>query len=117
MSLFKRSESPNWWVSIAHNGKRIQRSTGTKVEAKAQEYHDKLKASLWDEERLGIKPRHLWQDAVVRPFGETTHKVSRVRSKYPVINISGNPIDPCLSHSRSTNSQLPIGKHHETSPR
>ena len=82
MSLFKRSDSSNWWVKIAHNGKRIQRSTGTEDETKAQEYHDKLKASLWDEERLGIKPRHLWQDAVVRYLGETTHKASQVSDKF-----------------------------------
>jgi len=25
-----------------------------------------LKASLWDQERLGVKPRYIWQDAVVR---------------------------------------------------
>jgi integrase len=66
MSLYKRKDSPSWWVVFVHSGRRIQQSTGTSDKAKAREYHDKLKASLWDQERLGIKPRHLWQEAVVR---------------------------------------------------
>ena len=56
MSLFKRKDSPYWWVKLNHKGRRLQQSTGTADNAKAQEYHDKLKASLWDQERLGIKP-------------------------------------------------------------
>ena len=70
MSLFKRKDSPNWWVTFPHNGRRVQQSTGTADKAKAREYHDKLKSSLWDQERLGVKPRHLWQEAVVRFVGE-----------------------------------------------
>lgn len=77
MSLYKRQDSPYWWVDLTHKGKRIQRSTGIADEAKATEYHDKLKAALWDEERLGVKPRYLWQDAVVRYVRETTYKASR----------------------------------------
>ena len=81
MSLFKRKDSPNWWIKITHNGRRIQRSTGTSDAAKAQEYHDKLKASLWDQERLGIKPSHSWNDAVVRYLAETSHKASQESDK------------------------------------
>lgn len=70
MSLYKRKDSPNWWVVFVHSGRRIQQSTGTADRKKAREYHDKLKASLWDQERLGIKPRYLWQEAVIRFVGE-----------------------------------------------
>lgn len=77
MSLFKRKDSPkNWWVKISHNGRTVQKSTGTADEAKALEYHDKLKASLWDQERLGIKPRYSWQEAVIRYLAETRSKAS-----------------------------------------
>jgi hypothetical protein len=31
-----------------------------------EEYHDKLKASLWEQQRLGIKPRRSWKEAGVR---------------------------------------------------
>jgi len=77
MSLYKRRDSPYWWVKLDHNGRRIQQSTGTSAKAKAKEYHDKLKASLWDQERLGIKPSRSWNDAVVRWLSETEHKASR----------------------------------------
>ena len=81
MSLFKRKDSPNWWVKIPHNGRRIQQSTGTLDKAKAREYHDKLKASLWDQERLGIKPGRTWNEAVVRYLAETTYKASQSDDK------------------------------------
>ena len=77
MSLFKRNDSSYWWVRFIHNGRRIQHSTGTADQAKAQEYHDKLKASLWDQERLGVKPRRNWNEAVVKYLAETSHKVSQ----------------------------------------
>lgn len=82
MSLYKRKDSPNWWVKISVKGRLpVQQSTGTSDRAKAQEYHDRLKSSLWDRERLGIKPRHSWQEAVVRYLGETSHKASQASDK------------------------------------
>lgn len=81
MSLFKRKGSPYWWIKITHNGRRIQQSAGTSDRVKAQEYHDKLKSSLWDQARLGIKPRHTWNEAVVRYLAETTHKASQISDK------------------------------------
>ena len=66
MSLYKRNDSPHWWVKISHSGTTIQRSTGTEDKSQAREYHDKLRASLWDQERLGVKPRRGWNEAVVR---------------------------------------------------
>ncbi len=76
MSLYKRNDSPHWWVKISHSGRTIQRSTGTEDKAKAQEYHDKLKASLWEQQRLGIKPRRSWKEAVVRWLAETSEKTT-----------------------------------------
>ena len=81
MSLFKRKGSPYWWVRFIHNGKRIQKSSGTGDRQQAQEYHDKLKSSLWDQERLGIKPSRTWNEAVVRYLAETSHKASQVADK------------------------------------
>jgi len=76
MSLYKRTDSPRWWVKISHGGRTIQRSTGTEDKAQAQEYHDKLKASLWEQQRLGVKPRRAWKEAVVRWLAETSEKVT-----------------------------------------
>lgn len=82
MSLFKRKDSPYWWIKLTtRNGRRLQRSAGTADKAKAQELHDKLKASLWDQERLGIKPRHSWREAVVRWLEETSEKATHEEDK------------------------------------
>ena len=76
MSLYKRTDSPRWWVKISHGGRTIQRSTGTEDKAQAQEYHDKLKASLWEKQRLGVKPRSAWKEAFVRWLAETSEKAT-----------------------------------------
>ena len=81
MSLYRRKDSPFWWVKINHKHGCLQRSTGTSDRRRAQEYHDKLKAALWDQERLGVKPRHTWNDAVVRFVAETSHKASSACDK------------------------------------
>ncbi|KAB2308494.1 site-specific integrase [Betaproteobacteria bacterium SCN2] len=74
MSLYKRKDSSYWWVKLHHLGKTIQRSTGTEDKLKAQEYHDRLKASLWEQARLGTKPRYFWNDAAGRWLEETSDK-------------------------------------------
>lgn len=77
MSLYKRKGSPNWWIKLTHNGKKIQRSSGTADKALAQEYHDRLKVELWEQEKLGRKPRRTWDEAVIRWIEETQHKATQ----------------------------------------
>jgi len=81
MSLYKRKDSPHWWVKLSLKGRRIQQSTGTSERYQAQEYHDRLKASLWEQARLGVQPRRSWNEAVVRYLAETTHKASHADDK------------------------------------
>ena len=76
MSLYRRTDSPHWWIKISHSGTTIQRSTGTEDKSQAREYHDKLKASLWEQQRLGVKPRRAWKEAVVRWLAETAEKAT-----------------------------------------
>ena len=76
MSLYKRTDSPRWCVKISHGGRTIQRSTGTEDKTQAKEYHDKLKVSLWEQQRLGVKPRRAWKEAVVRWLAETSDKAT-----------------------------------------
>ncbi len=86
MSLFKRKDSPNWWVKLTpRSGPPIQRSTGTPDKQLASEYHDKLKAALWDQERLGIKPSRSWREAVVRWLEETSEKATHKEDKKKLI--------------------------------
>ncbi len=81
MSLYKRKDSPYWWVKIHHSGGCLQQSTGTAERKPAQEYHDKLKAALWAQEKLGARPKYSWNEAVVRYLAETTHKASHADDK------------------------------------
>lgn len=76
MSLYKRKDSSVYWIKLHHSGKIVQRSTGTADKVKAQEYHDRLKASLWEQERLGVRPRYSWQQAAGRWIEETSHKAT-----------------------------------------
>jgi integrase len=86
MSLFKRKDSPYWWIKLtARNGRRLQQSAGTADKLKAQELHDKLKASLWDQERLGIKPQRSWREAVVRWLEETSEKATHQEDKKKLV--------------------------------
>lgn len=77
MSLIKRKKSSLWRIDfVAPNGERIRRSTGTDERRAAQELHDKLKSEVWRVQRLGDRPKHIWQDAVVRWLREQCHKAS-----------------------------------------
>jgi integrase len=90
MALFKRKDSPNWWVKLTpRSGRPIQQSTGTPDKLKAQEYHDKLRASLWDQERLGIKPDRSWREAVVRWLEETSEKATHKEDKKKLVWLHG----------------------------
>ena len=75
MSLRKRGGI--WWVDVvAPNGERIRRTAGTANKALAQEFHDRLKSELWRLAKLGEKPRHTWNDAMVRWLKEKSHKAT-----------------------------------------
>ncbi len=76
MPLFRRKNSTIWWIDFTIDGKRIQRTTGTDNKQQAQEVHDRLKTELWEQKRLGTKPRRTWQEAVVRYSEEKAGKTS-----------------------------------------
>jgi integrase len=84
MALWNRAGI--YYVKLtAPDGTRIRRSTGTSDRQKAEEYHDRLKAELWDLARLKRKPRRSWDEAALRWLKEMAHKkshrddVSRIR--------------------------------------
>lgn len=84
MALWKRAGI--YYVKLkSPDGTLLRRSTGTSDRAKAEEYHDRLKAELWDLARLKRKPRRTWDEAALRWLKEKAHKksyrddVSRIR--------------------------------------
>jgi integrase len=75
MSLRKRGSV--WWIDFATpSGERVRRSAKTGNKVQAQELHDKLKGEVWRLQKLGDRPRRIWQDAVVRWLREQAHKAS-----------------------------------------
>ncbi len=84
MSLYRRKDSPFWWVKlplIRGESKPLQQSTGTADKRQAQQVHDQLAAARWEQERLGVKPRHTWEEAVLRWLLETKHKATHDSDK------------------------------------
>ena len=84
MALWKRAGI--YYVKLtAPDGTLLRRSIGTTDRKKAQEYHDRLKAELWDLARLKRKPKRTWDEAALRWLKEKAHKksyrddVSRIR--------------------------------------
>lgn len=78
MAIYRQQGSSIWWIDITLGGRRIRQSTGTEDKLKAQEYHDRLKAECWEQQRLGTKPRYTWREAVVRYLREAEGKASLV---------------------------------------
>jgi integrase len=84
MSLYRRKDSPFWWVKlppIRGESRPLQQSTGTADKRQAQQVHDRLAAARWEQDRLGVKPRHTWEEAVVRWLLETKHKATHEDDK------------------------------------
>lgn len=72
MAIYKRGRV--WYIRFTSNGKSIHQSAKTEVKQEAQELHDKLKSQLWQQVRIGVKPKFSWQQAVVRYMQENTRK-------------------------------------------
>ena len=84
MPLYRRKDSPFWWIKlppIRGESRPLQQSTGTSDKRQAQQVHDRLAAQRWEQDRLGVKPRHTWQEAVVRWLQETRHKATHEGDK------------------------------------
>lgn len=80
MSLRKRGQV--WWIDIlAPSGQRVRRSTGTGDKTLARQYHAKIEAEFYRQDKLGEKPKRRWEDAVVRWLKESSHKASLADDK------------------------------------
>lgn len=84
MALYRRAGI--YYVKLSSpDGSLIRRSARTQDRRKAQEYHDRLKAQLWDLAYLKKKPKRTWDEAALRWLKEKAHKksyrddVSRIR--------------------------------------
>jgi integrase len=80
MSLRKRGHF--WWIDIlAPSGQRVRCSAGTGDKTLARQYHAKVEAEFYRQDKLGEKPKRRWEEAVVRWLKEASHKASRADDK------------------------------------
>ncbi|MEA1050458.1 site-specific integrase [Lamprobacter modestohalophilus] len=71
MPIYQRPGSETYWIDIKLPGRaRVRRSARTTDKHQAQELHDTLKAQLWRQSELGERPKHAWDDAVIRYIKE-----------------------------------------------
>lgn len=63
MPLYKRPNSPHWWVRI---GRKTRRSTGTEDRKQAEEFERVLTERLWRIQRLGDRSAVSWSEAAKR---------------------------------------------------
>lgn len=79
--MLYRHSNGVWYIDIkTESGQRIRRSTRTKNQKLAEEYHDKLKHDLWRQDRLGDKPKYLWDDAVLKWLNEKTDEKRSIKA-------------------------------------
>lgn len=84
MPIFRRKDSPYWWVKlppIRGESRPLQRSTGTANRREAEQVEARLKRERWEQDRLGVRPRHTWEEAAVRWLLETKHKATHGEDK------------------------------------
>lgn len=68
--------SPYYWCHFVIGNQRIRESTGVTNKEAAKLYEAKRKAEVWEQQKLGTKPKRPWPDAVVRWLKEKSHKKS-----------------------------------------
>lgn len=73
MSLYERKDSKYYWVKLSVPGQKpVQESTGTSDKRQAREYEAKRLNELWQQSRLGIAPKHYWEEAAYRYMQEVS---------------------------------------------
>lgn len=77
-----RKRGSVWWVDFTTpSGERVRQSAETGSKAEATEFHDRLKAEAWRQQKLDEAPRRSWNDAVVRWCKEQSHKATAEEDK------------------------------------
>lgn len=76
MPLYKRDDSPYWWVRI---GRKTRESTGTEDREKAEEFERVLAERLWRKRKLGDRGSTTWNEAAKRWLSDTAKKKKRDR--------------------------------------
>lgn len=66
MSIYRRKESPHWWINISVAGRKTRRSTGTIDRKQAQEFEIRERERLWRVHKLGDRGSIRWTEAAAQ---------------------------------------------------
>ncbi|MEO5331222.1 MAG: tyrosine-type recombinase/integrase [Magnetococcus sp. YQC-5] len=78
MSIIRRPGSDIWYIQLTNpqSGERFRRSAGTSDRKAAQELHDRIKADMWEQDKLKRKPDYFWDQAAEQWIKEKGQKAS-----------------------------------------
>ena len=69
MAIYKRGRI--YWCEWEVGGKRIRETTGTSDRKAAQEYHDRRRADLWRQVKIGDVKIPTWDEAALCTISPT----------------------------------------------
>lgn len=100
MSIKKRGDT--YYIDInTPDGSRIRKSTGTADKKKAQQYHDKVKAELWEVNRLNKKPDRLFEEIIILMLkdgqGQARLDYKQAHAEYFLTKFKGRSIQSITS--------------------
>ncbi len=86
MAVFKRRNTPNYWVGFEYKGRRYRQSSGTPSRRLAEQFETRLRQQVYDEAVLGKKTCEpmRFEDAVKRYVG--THLKTKARLEKTAIS-------------------------------
>jgi integrase len=71
VSLYRRPNSPHWWVRFQINGREVRLSAGTADRRQAEEFETAARGRAWRQAKLGERPPYPWTAARTRWLAET----------------------------------------------
>ena len=80
MSLYRRPDSPHYWVRFQLNGREVRLGTGTENRREAEEFETNARSRAWRQVKLGERPPYPWTVARKRWLAETS-KRSKIRDE------------------------------------
>ena len=80
MSLYRRPNSPHYWVRFQLNGCEVRLSSGTENRREAEEFETNARSHAWRQVNLGDRPPYPWSAARKRWLAET-RKRSKARDE------------------------------------
>lgn len=97
--LYRRKESPTWYILVYHGGKRIRESTGTANRKEAQRFYDEFCQRLREQDRRASTTT--WKDACVK-WLRAADRSANDRYILRALDYEDRPLADCTPESFET---------------